>query len=211
MGTLKTLFFTTVALLLGLNSALAQTVTNSYGESHSCGLRTAPHSFTAPKGTISYYDFVSNLGAYWKDGSPRFSYFDEGTNEYRGAPSVAFVLENFYSIEFGSTYRGIRGAVPFLIRAEECNDLKLRTADGKEQFIAQLTSHLRYLDYSDAKPENAADYLRDLGKPFLEALARDDGKILVIARPVAISTFSVGDRMQRLNLEFVIEDFRVLK
>lgn len=211
MKLLKILFVSIAVLLFGITISAAQTVTNFYGESHGCGLRTAPHSFTTPKGTVAYYDFVSDLGKYFRNGSLNFNYYDATANEYHKAPTVAFILESFYSVEFGSTHRGLNGAVLFLIRAYECNDLLVDKGNGEKQFIAQLTTHLRYLDYAEAKPENAVNYLGEFGRPFLEALARHDGKILVIARPVALYTFSARDRMQRLNLEFVIENFIVLK
>jgi hypothetical protein len=204
-----------VFLMSAAISLSAQTLKQSDGYEHSCTTFARLNPPSVPKGTISYDDFMSNLGNYLDDkGGVVFNHYDAGTNEYYSVPAVSFVLQDFFAVELGSMFSGKRDAVTLSILASECQDMVLEYKDGHKQFIAEITVHLHFRgDAEYIAPEDAPLYIKTYAQEFLDALAHRK-RIMVVATPASFNSYSRGgsdgDRIQRLDLGFYIEDYKVL-
>lgn len=218
---LKNLFIALfiVVLFLSLGTVRAQT-TNSQAvkhvlqDWHTCGLSSSSAVFKAPSGTISYYDFVSQLPNYYrKDGGlDFFSSYDKETNSFRMAPAVAFVLNGFTPIEIGSDHSGRRGLVYISIRADECENLEMNLG-GRKIRVGRLAAHLMFRGTKGALPPDEIHTV--LGDWLVSNIVRkaadfnDSRQFIVIARPIGMDSRSTGELMDRMNIDFEIESYYI--
>lgn len=202
--------------ILNLQNAQAQTVISTVdGRESPCGLSSAPYSFKPPKGTLSYYDFVSNLGDFYNKEKESFEFFgsyDPKTNSYRRAPAVAFVLNGFTPIELGSDAGGRRGVVYISILADSCHNLHM-VLGGKTFSVARLSAHLRLDGTEGSLPPEEVHTAVDnwLVTNVLKKTAdfNDQRKFIVIARPIGCGWQSSGELIEEMRLEFLIEDYYI--
>ncbi len=119
-----------------------QTVKHVLQDFRACGRSSSPSVFKAPSGTISYYDFVSRLPSFYGEGGyfDFLSSYDKGTNSFRSAPAVAFLLNGFTPIEIGSDHSGRRGLVYISIRADECENIEMNLGT-KTLRIGRISAH----------------------------------------------------------------------
>ena len=200
------------SILLCSNPLAAQTISNGFkGAPYECGLKTTPPDFVAPGGTISFRQFVGNLGDYLDVHKPMWRRYDPQTNVYTPAPTVAFMVQSqFFKVEFGSIDHAQQGSVLFSIGVEDCYDLVLHTKGGIDLPLAYVSAHLQFSDEATVKPAYA-DIVLTQARPFLELIAGGDHRILVIARLVSVSRRGQGsgteEHLQYVQLGFEIEEF----
>ncbi len=199
----------TVALLASVPAA-AQTISSASDPEYAGCM----NRFEAPKGTVSYEDFVRNdLGRDLESSfsrewpyNPAWGRYDEKANEFRNNPVVAFKLSGFFAFQFGSLKHGRKDHVIYGIHANDCHDLVLRQSDGKERAIPHVSAHLQWPE--DSVELKYAGETLDIHRRFLEVLASFDKEVLVIARAVGTGWQMHGDRIQFVDVTFQIIDFK---
>lgn len=195
-------------------TANAQAVRHVLRDSHPCGLSASPSVFKTPSGTISYYDFISLLPNYFREnrGFDFLSSYDKENNSYRNVPTVVFVLGGFTPIEIGSVHKGRRGLVYISIRADECENIQMNLG-SKTLRIGRITAHLRLSGTEGALPPDEvhtaiSDWLvSHVVKKFADF--SEDRKILVFAKPIGLSSQSTGELMDKMDLDFEIENYYI--
>ncbi|MDP3645659.1 MAG: hypothetical protein Q8R25_01085 [bacterium] len=201
----------TMALLAAVPAA-AQTISSASSPEYAGCM----NRFEAPKGTVSYEDFVRNdLGRYLESSmargeeryNPAWGRYDEKANEFRNNPIVAFKLSGFFAFQFGSLQHGRKDHVVYGIHANDCHDLVLRQSDGKERAIPHVSAHLEWPEGS-VELKHAGVTLDIYGKRFLEVLASFDKEVIVITRAIGSSWRMHGDRIQFVAATFQILDHK---
>lgn len=181
---------------------------------HTCGLSSSPSVFKTPSGTISYYDFVSQLPNFYgeKGYFYLFDSYDKDTNSYRSIPVVAFVLNGFTPIEIGSGHTGRRGLVYVSIRADECQNIEINLGTKKLR-IGRISAYLRLNGTEGAlPPDEVYTAVSDwLVSHIIKKSAdfNDNRQFIVFARPVSFSTQSTGELMDRMDIDFQIENYYI--
>jgi hypothetical protein len=203
-----------IAALIFSAPATAQTISSASSPEYAGCM----NRFEAPKGTISYEDFVRNdLGREIESQilrddqryNPAWGRYDEEANEFRDNPIVAFKLSGFFAFQFGSLQHGRKDQVLFGIHANDCHDLVLRQSDGKERAIPHISAHLQWPEES-VETKYAEETLHIYGGKFLEVLSSFDKEVLVIARAIGSGWRMSGDRIQFVEVTFQILDYKLL-
>ena len=200
--------------LINTKSISAQAVKHVLQDFHTCGSSSSPSVFKAPSGTISYYDFISKLPSFYNKNQSFdfFSSYDKETNSYRNVPNVAFVLSGFTPIEIGSDHSGRRGLVYVSIRADECENIEMDLG-AKKLRIGRISAHLRLAGTEGTLPPDEvhtvlSDWLvSHIVKKFADF--NDERKIIVFAKPVGFSSQSTGELMDRMVIDFEIENYYI--
>lgn len=201
------------AMLFSLASMLptqiqAQVRDVRYDGNHDFLCGPGKSSFVAPKGTVSLHDFVS-LMEYPADDTSAVSY-----PEVR----VAFLVDEFNSVEFGSISRGRKGHRLVFVRIQECEGLLIPVKGAAEK--VHLTNLAFFLELPPIDDIPSLAY--EAGRywipapidaiPFL-SLRDTQQAVLVIARPSAHDAHSVGNTTKgfmRNDLYFTIESYRIV-
>lgn len=223
MTKLMTALLVSTCFILTCQPTIAQTADKTqvvrhviHQHYHTCGLSSLPSVFKTPSGTISYYDFISQLPNYYSEnrGFDFLSSYDREANTYRSAPIVAFVLSNFTPIEIGNDHTGRKGLVYISIRADECENIEIDLG-SKTLRIGRITAHLRLNGTEGALPPNEvyASVSDWLVKNLIDKFAdfENGKKILVFARPIGLSTHSAGELIDRMDWDFEIENYHILE
>lgn len=214
---LKRLTVTVVSIFvlsIGSQIVIAQDVKHALRDYHTCGLSSSSSNFKTPSGTISYYDFISQLSDYYREKGyvNFFGSYDKDSNSYQRAPAVAFVLNGFTPLEIGSDHSGRRGLVYISIRADECENIEMNL-DGKKVRIGRIAAHLRFGGTEGAlPPDEVHTAVSDwLASHIIKKAAdfNDNRQFIVIARPVGFSSQSIGELMDRMNIDFEIETYYI--
>lgn len=206
-------FFLTYQIV-SAQTVSTQAVKHILQDFHTCGLSSSPSVFKAPSGTISYYDFVSQLPSFYgeKGYFDALSSYDKNTNSFRSAPAVAFVLNSFTPVEIGSDHSGRRGLVYVSIRADECQNIEM-SLGAKTQRIGRISAHLILNGTEGALPPDevytaVSDWLvSNLIKKFADF--NDNRQFIVIARPIGFNSQSTGELMDRMDIDFQIESYYI--
>ena len=192
----------------------AQAVKHVLQDFHTCGLSSSPSVFKAPSGTISYYDFISQLPSFYgeKGYFDSFGSYDKDTNSYRSSPVVAFVLNGFTPIEIGSDHSGRRGLVYVSIRADECPNSEIDLGTKKLR-VGRISANLRLNGTEGAlPPDEVYTAVSDwLVSHIIKKSAdfNDNRQFIVFARPVGFSSQSTGELMDRMDIDFQIENYYI--
>ncbi len=192
----------------------AQAVKHVLQDFHTCGLSSSPSVFKAPSGTISYYDFISQLPSFYgeKGYFDSFGSYDKDTNSYRSSPVVAFVLNGFTPIEIGSDHSGRRGLVYVSIRADECQNIEIDLGTKKLR-VGRISANLRLNGTEGAlPPDEVYTAVSDwLVSHIIKKSAdfNDNRQFIVFARPVGFSSQSTGELMDRMDIDFQIENYYI--
>jgi hypothetical protein len=191
--------------------ALAQKIVGAQRPSHTCYNSTVEEErLVAPKGTISYYDFVEkDLALYLTSIVAPWGRYDAATNEYKPAPVVAFRLQYFFTVEVGSLHHGAADYVGLSIGANECHDLILRSETG-DRAINHISAHLDFRGEGEQmKAEHVGLLVDQYARPFYSALMKPYPVIQVVTRVSSIDQRWTGDRIDYVDVRFEILDYRV--
>lgn len=180
--------------------ALAQTITKTGTDYVGCA-----NDFDAPKGTMSYENFVGTKLGRYLESFDEWKHYDPAKNEFKDDPVVAFELNGFFTLEFGSMKSGREGQVLFRLHANDCQNLTYRRPDGREKHVAYISAHLIFRSDESIKPDHAP-YILTERMDFLRAIANGQ-KVIVIARFSGLGIHSHGEQMESARLEFEILDY----